>query len=168
MRANMLFIFSLLIVLVINGCYSFKGFSIDPNLETFKVENFEIDPRAAIAPPTAGIDFAQQLQDKIRNETRLKFKSEEPDIQFAGRITQFDVRAVAPQPGELNASNQLVVGVEVEYLDSKNEQNNWKQSWSQFAEFSADQDLLSVQTQLLEQINRRLLEDIFNRAFNNW
>jgi hypothetical protein len=154
--------------LLLSACYSFKGFSIDPNLETFKVENFELSPLASIAPPTAGLDFAQQFQDKIRNETRLKYKSEEPDIMFSGTIRQFEVRAVAPRPGELSAANQLVIGIEVEYTNSKNEEQNWRQTWTQFAEFGADQDLLSVQTTLIEQINKRLLDEIFNRAFNNW
>lgn len=156
------------LVLCLSGCYSFKGFSIDPTLETFKVETFDVALTASIAPPTAGIDFAQQLQDKIRNETRLRYKSEEPDIQFSGRISGYDVRAVAPRPGEVSAANQLAVRVDVTYSDLKNDQNNWTQSWEQYEEFGADQDLLSVQTQLVEKINKRLLDDVFNRAFNNW
>jgi Lipopolysaccharide-assembly len=155
-------------LLLFSGCYSFKGFSIAPELETFRVESFEIDPRASIAPPTAGIDFAQQLQDKIRNETRLRFKTEEPDIIFTGRIREFEVRAVAPRPGEVSAANQLLITVQVEYTDSKNEANNWQSQWTQYAEFDANADLLSVQTQLISQVNKLLLEDIFNRSFNNW
>ena len=165
---NTIFVFSLLSLCLYIGCYSFKGFSIDPTIETFKVETFEVDPRASIAPPTAGLDFAQLLQDKIRNETRLKFKSEEPDILFEGRITEYDVRAVAPMPGELSASNQLVISINVSYTDPKNDKNDWTQTWTQYAEFSADQDLLSVQNALVDQISKRLLDDIFNRSFNNW
>jgi hypothetical protein len=158
----------LAISVVISSCYSFKGFSIDPAVETFRVETFEIDPRASIAPPTAGIDFAQQLQDKIRAETRLRFKSEEPDIVYTGRIKEFEVRAVAPRPGEVSAANQLVITVQVDYVETKNEEKNWQSQWTQYAEFDANTDLLSVQTQLIAQVNKLLLEDIFNRSFNNW
>lgn len=140
MRTFSVFLFVL--VLFLTGCYSFKGFSIDPTLETFRVDNFEVDPLASIAPPTAGIDFAQQLQDKIRGETRLKFKSEEPDIVFSGRIREFQVRAVAPLPGELSGANQLVISIVVDYTDNKNDQNNWQSSWTQFAEFDSNTDLL--------------------------
>jgi Lipopolysaccharide-assembly len=160
--------FLLSFALFLSSCYTFKGFSIDPTLETFRVETFEVALTASIAPPSSGIDFAQQLQDKIRGETRLRYKSEESDITFSGRITEFEVRAVAPRPGETSAANQLSVSIEVVYSDSKNDQNNWKQTWTQFAEFDANQDLLSVQSQLVDQINKRLLDDIFNRAFNNW
>jgi Lipopolysaccharide-assembly len=162
------YLFFILICTILVGCYSFKGFSIDPSVETFRVETFEIDPLASIAPPTAGIDFAQQLQDKIRNETRLKYKADESHIAFSGKIKRFEVLSVAPRAGELVAANQLVIAVEVSYIDQNNNANNWEYTTSQFVEFDPNTDLLSVQTQLVGQINKRLLDDIFNRAFNNW
>jgi hypothetical protein len=168
MMYRFFFISGLILGLFGTSCYSFKGFSIDPLIETFQVVNFEVDQRASIAPATAGVDFAQRLQDKIRSETRLKYKAEESDILFEGRIKEFDVRAVAPKAGEQSSNNQLVITIQVTYTDNKNEKNNWEQSWTQFAEYGADQDLLSVQTSLIDEISKRLLEDVFNKAFNNW
>jgi hypothetical protein len=43
-----------------------------------------------------------------------------------------------------------------------------EKSFSHFAEFPNDTDLLTVQDQLITDITRQLLEDIFNAAFNNW
>lgn len=170
MMVTRLFVFwvFLLVGVAGSGCYSFKGFSIDPNIETFRVDNFQLSPSASIAPPTMGIEFAQKLSDKIRGETRLKLNTQAPDIIFEGKITGFSVRTVAPQPGEVAGANQLQITVEVDYTDTKNDVNNWKQSWTQQSEFPAEQDLLTVQNSLIDEISKRLLEDIFNKSFNNW
>ena len=43
------------------GCYSFKGISIEPNVNTFFIQNFEV--LASSAPPTLAVDFTERLKD---------------------------------------------------------------------------------------------------------
>lgn len=150
------------------GCYSFKGISIEPNVNTFFIQNFEV--LASSAPPTLAVDFTERLKDKVRNETRLQLRSTEPDIEFSGKVTDFRVVPVAPQPGQTVALNRLEVAFEVLYTDHKNEAKTWSSGrrFQHFAEFSNDQDLLSIQDRLLRQIFDQVLEDIFNATFNDW
>lgn len=151
-----------------SGCYTFKGISIDPNVSTFAVRNLEI--AAENAPPTLGIDFAERLRDKIRNETRLSQNTETPDVEFTGQISRFNVVPVAPKPGEVVAKNQLVIGISLALKNAKDEQKSWpaNKTFSFFAEFDNTADLLTVQDRLIRQIGDQLLEDIFNAAFNDW
>lgn len=150
------------------GCYTFKGISIDPEVNTFFVRTFETS--ATNAPPTLALEFSEKLKDKIRSETRLKLQSEEPDIEFTGRVTGFTVSPVAPKPGEVVALNQLRISISFKYINNKNEKKSWpsERSKSFFQEFSNTADLLSVQDQLIEEISKQLLEDVFNEAFNDW
>lgn len=150
------------------GCYSLKGISIDPRVNTFFVLNFETI--ANNAPPTLSVDFTERLKDKIRNETRLQLKTEEAEVVFSGKVVDFRVVPVAPRPGELVALNQLVIVIQVAAENMKEEKIEWpkEKSFSFFAEFSSQTDLLSVQDQLVRQIGDQLLEDIFNYFFNNW
>jgi hypothetical protein len=152
------------------GCYSFKGISIDPNLKTFAVRTFETT--AFNAPPTLAVDFTERLKDKVRTETPLALKTDEPDCEFTGKISEFRVSPLAPKPGETVARNQLVIGVFVNYtINKEGIKTNYPatgKSFSFFAEFGADQDLLTVQDQLIDDIRKQLLEDIFNAAFNDW
>jgi len=151
-----------------SGCYTFKGISIDPNVKTFAVRNFET--LAGNAPPTLGLDFAELLRDKIRSETPLKAKNEEPDVEFTGKIVDFRVSPVNPKPGELVAANRLEVRIRVGYINRLDEKKGWpaEKEFSHFADFGSEQDLLAVQAGLLVTINKQLLEDIFNAAFNDW
>jgi hypothetical protein len=151
------------------GCYTLKSISIDPRVNTFSIDIFETV--ANNAPPTIGVDFTERLKDKMRSETRLQLKTQDADVLFSGKIIDFRVVPVAPKPGELVELNQLVVVIQVSAENLKDEKIEWpkEKSFSHFAEFSNQTDLLSVQDQLLQQtIYPQLLEDIFNYFFNNW
>ncbi|MCC6283163.1 MAG: hypothetical protein IT262_21325 [Saprospiraceae bacterium] len=152
-----------------SGCYSFKGISIDPNIKSFFVQNFE--NTAPNAPPTLAVDFTERLKDKVRTETPLLLKSEDPDAEFSGRVVDFRVVAVAPKPGDTVALNRLEIRFQVNYtVNREGVAGSWtsEKTFNHFAEFSNEQDLLSVQDELIRQINTQLLDDIFNAAFNNW
>jgi len=76
---------------------------------------------------------------------------------------------IAPKPGEVVARNRLEIRLSV-MLTCRDEKRSWAspRNFSYFAEFGNDQDLLSIQDQLISEINPQLLEDVFNAAFNNW
>ncbi len=151
------------------GCYTFKGISIDPNIKTFFVQNFEnVAPNA---PPTLAVDFTERLKDKVRTETPLALRNEEPDAEFSGRVVDYRVVPVAPKPGETVALNRLEIRFQINYtVNKEGVPGSWpsEKSFSHFAEFSNETDLISVQDELIRQITTQLLEDIFNAAFNNW
>ncbi len=149
-----------------SACYSFKGISIDPSINTFYVTLF--DNTTNDAPPTLGQDFTEVLRDKIRNESRLNLKDTDPDIDFTGSISSFRVSAEAPEPGQTTSFNRLTIGVSVEYINNRNEDNKWKKNFSYFANFPADQNLLEVQDELISTIHDQIVEDIFNFAFTDW
>lgn len=157
--------------LMIGSCYSFKGISIDPNIKSFFVQNFSFDNSANNAPPTLAVDFTERLKDKVRTETPLVLNSDAPDAEFTGRVTDYRIIPVAPKPGETVSLNRLEIRFQINYVVNKEgAEGGWdnERSFSHFAEFDAEQDLLSIQDELVRQIGDQLLEDIFNAAFNNW
>lgn len=158
----------LLPIFLFSGCYSFKGISIDPRVNTFNVLVFET--QATNAPITLAINFTEKLKDKIRSETRLTFKNSNPDVEFTGKVTGFQVVPVAPKPGEVAAKNQLKISLRVGYTNSIDTKKGWpsEREFSFFSEFDSSQDLQTVQTTLIDEITKQLLEDVFNAAFNDW
>lgn len=162
-------VFLVLLGISLQGCYSFKGISIDPNIKTFFILNLE--STAPNAPPTLAVDFTERLKDKVRTETPLKLNSDAPDAEFAGKITDFRVVPVAPKPGETVSLNRLEIRMQLSYtVNLEGVDGGWasEKTFSHFAEFGSDRDLISVQDELIRQISTQLLEDIFNAAFNNW
>lgn len=154
------------IIILFNSCYSFKGISIPPDISTFFIAN--IENKTTAVPVNFPNQFAEALKNKIRNETRLIYKDVDPELEFAGTITDYRVSPVAPKPGETASINRLDVAIEIRFTNNKNEKENWVQTFKHFADFSANENLLDVQDKLLVTISDQLLEDIFNRAFTNW
>ena len=166
MKINKYTLLLLLFTLLLPGCYSFKGISIDPNISTFYVTLF--DTFSNEAPPTLAQDFTEALRDKIRNESRLNLKDVDPDIDFTGNISSFRVTSEAPEPGETTSFNRLTITVAVDYVNNRDEDNKWKRNFSYFANFEASQNLLDIQEELIVSINTQIVEDIFNYSFTDW
>lgn len=162
---RMLFVVSML-SLVFTSCYTFKGISISPDINTYFVGNFE--HRAINAPADVHVLFGEALRNKIRNESRLKLSDENADIVFEGEVNRFDVLAEAPIEGNTVALNKLEIGVLIKYTNVKNEKESYTKTFSFFRTFPGDQDLQSVQDALIKDIFDQLTEKIFNETFTSW
>jgi len=154
------------LILFFSGCYSFKGTSIPGNVTTFMLQNFEV--QALNAPPDIDQGFSEALRDKIRTQSRLNQVNASGDVEFSGTITEYSIQPVAAREGEAAELTRLQISVKVNYVSWVNEEDKWSQSFSRFAEFDSSTDFSSVQNTLTEEIYDQIMEDIFNKAFNNW
>lgn len=157
---------ALFIILLITGCYSFKGISIPTEVNTFEVIDFI--NKEPDAPLDIEITFSEQLRSKIRNESRLRLTDVDPDIQFEGEITSFRVEAEAPKEGNTVDLNKLVIGVKVTYKNNRLEDEDWSKNFSKFRTFSSANDLTDVQDDLIDEIFDQITESVFNEAFTDW
>lgn len=155
-----LFVFSL------SACYSFKGISIDPDVSTFLVEN--VEDQTGSSPANYPQEFGFALSNKIRRETRLAVKNVNPDLRFKCTITRFNIESIAPTAGQTSAVNRVTVGIKIECTNSIRESGSWTRDFSKFEDFPPDQNFVNVQASVLDNINKLILEDIFNSAFSNW
>jgi len=155
-----------LLICPVSCKYSLSGISIPPNVNTFFIDNFAIN--TSNAPHFINTEFTEQLKNKILSESRLTYTNVDPDVVFSGAITVFPVSSVAPQPNETTAFKRFDISVSVEYINNKKEEENWSQTFSDFSNFEASENLLSVQDQLINEIYVELLERVFRAAFTNW
>lgn len=146
--------------------YSFKGISIPADVKTFYVELFENQDASAV--PTLPRDFTEKLKDKIRRESNLQYNDTEPDIEFSGAITRFQVTAEAPKADEEIGFNKLTIAVNVSFENNNDEKAAWKQQFTFDDFFAPEQNLLDVQENLINNITDELVDRVFNKAFTNW
>ena len=156
----------LLITIFLYSCYSFKGISIPPDINTFSVETFSV--RAINAPANIEVRFSEVFRTKILSESRLKQNINDPDIVFSGELTRYDVSAEAPREGNVVALNKLEITVKVDYINNKDEKDKWSKNFSFFQTFDSSLDLQVVEDQLIRVIFDQLTERIFNDAFTKW
>jgi Lipopolysaccharide-assembly len=163
------FRFPLLIfaILFIYSCkYSFSGINIPNEMNTFYIEPFEL--LTTNAEPTITIVFTETLSDKILTESKLRKSEIDPDYTFSGAIINYRVTALAPQPGETSAFNRLEITVKIVFVNSKDEEENFEQSFPFFNDFPSQVNILDIQDELINNIFDQIVEDIFNKAFTGW
>lgn len=164
------FWFALLpLVILLGGCgiYSFSGASIDPGATTVNVKPFQ--NKAPYVNPTLAQTLTDGLRQKVTGQGGLaQVNSDEADYIFESTITDYSTSTVAVQNIEQPATARLTVSVKVVFTSNANPKNNFTQTFSRSEDFAANKSLQQVQGALVEEINKQLIDDIFNRAFVNW
>ena len=93
------------------------------------------------------------------------------NIEYAGEITGYDVKATSVSANEQAAMNRLTVNVKIYFTNKKYPEDDFEKSFSAYADFSADQMLDAVEGDLIsgsDGILDKLCEDIFNATVANW
>jgi len=165
-----LIIFVFYSMLSLSGCriYSFTGASISPEVKTISIDNFP--NKALLVVATLSRDFTEALQDYFTSQTNLILVEQNGDLHLEGSITGYAVQPVAIQGGQDETAqlNRLTITVKVKFTNRFNDQQNFESSFSHYLDYPTEQNLSSVQDQLIEEINQQLVEDIFNKAVVNW
>lgn len=162
------------VMIIFQGCYSLKGISISPTIQSFYVEQFQNG--VVNAPPDIAQRFSDVLKDRVTRNTRLDYDEQLPDIEFSGVVSSFRVQSVAPErnttadgsPEFGSALNRLNISVEVEYVNNQDDEDVWSQVFSFWEDYDNETVLSDVQDQLIENIFEQIATDIFNKSFTNW
>lgn len=172
-RISILILLSVILVMVVvTACkvsYSFTGASIAPNVKTFTVAFFP--NRARLVNPNLSQELTQGtkgLENKVIKQTSLSQVSENGDLEFSGQITDYDVKPMNIQSGDLAAQNRLTITVKVKFTNNKDHDQDWEKTFSQYQDFDSTSSLSSVEDQLVPEIVDKLTDDIFNASVANW
>ena len=129
-------LFTLIILLLfINKCgvYSFTGASIPEGTETFQVNYFDNvagNRPGSTVEPGLDRDFTVALQDYILNQSNLNLVNEDGDLIYEGEITKYGVTPMASTAELTAAQNRLTMSVNIRYVNTKNEDDNFEREFS--------------------------------------
>lgn len=157
---------SIALLTLLHSCYSFTGAAIDPNVKTVSVAFFQ--NYAPIAQVTVSQEFTEELKDIFISQTNLTLVKEGGDLQFEGAITNYEAVPLAIQGNEQAAQTRLNITVNVKFTHRFDPTQNFERSFTQFEDFESSQTLAAIESQLIESINEKLTQDIFNASVGNW
>ena len=164
-------LFGLVCMLAVCGCniihYSFSGTSIQPDVKTITLNEFEY--KALKVNPTLSNSLSEAVRTRFRQMTRLEQVEMDGDMEISGEITGCDVRAQAVTANEVAAQNRLTVTVKVSFNNRKYPEDNFEnKSFSAYADYDSTNSLDAVEQTLCEEIIDKLVEDIFNATVAQW
>lgn len=158
------------VLLPLSGCrigYSFNGASIDYNLtKTISVKDFS--NQALLVYPPLAQNFSESLREIYTRQTKLKVLKADGDLQLEGEIVGYDLAPLAAQSDGYAAETKLTMTVNVRYVNTKKEKENFEQRFSAYQTFPSTSMLEDVQDALLEEIIKEITESIFNKTVANW
>lgn len=157
-----------ILALSVQGCgiYSFSGTSIQPDVKTVTINYFEY--KALRVNPSLSNQLTEALQDRFRKMTRLEQVDMDGDLEIEGEVTGYDVRAQAVTADEVAAQNRLTVTVKITFTNRLYPEDNFSNSFTQYADYDSANSLDAVESSLCEDIVDLLVEDIFNASVANW
>jgi len=166
----------LILGLIFTGCgiYSFTGATIKPDTKTVYIGIFENTARLVV--PSLSQKLTEALKNQVLNGSSLS-QVRDPalgDVIFEGQVTDYTVQPVAITGGGVgntqstSQSTRLTITINIKFTDKKHPENSFDQSFSRYEDFGSDKNLSSVEQGLIDDINKLLIQDIYNRAFVNW
>ena len=176
-RPNALLICLLIFpLLLLSGCgvYSFNGTNIDPSVKTISIQTFQNN--APNAPASLSQRFTEDIKDYFQRNTTLKLVPRDGDLQFDGTIAAYDFSPAAIQQSAQGTGlpgagvNRLVIQVQLRFTNTKDNKQDFEQTFQSQKDFPSTQDLATVnndQTSLRE-VTRNIITDMFNKSVANW
>lgn len=148
------------------GVYSFSGASISPEVQSFSVAFFP--NRAPLVQPILSQAFTERVKERFIAQTRLQQVDREGDIRFEGYISDYKANPVAIQGNEAAALNRLTISVYVKFSNIKDPKQNFETTFTRYADYDSRKSLQEVELSLIDDVNRQLVDDIFNKSVSNW
>jgi len=143
------------------------------NAKTIQVEDFFNN--TDLGPANLGQTFTNRLKDYYQQNSSLSVVRESGELVLEGMVTTYQITQLAPvssgnsQTGDLAALTRLTIAVRVNYTDTLEPKNSFKdRSFSFYADFPNTQDLTSVQESLERKIMEQIFIDLFNATIANW
>lgn len=141
------------------------------------LKHFQMDVlenSAANAPINYSVDLTEAIKSGVQNNTRLLLagNNTKPQVSITGKITSYIISPIAIQEGDNAGQNRLTVSASFEiFFDCPNDNysHEMKTVSTRFADFNPNsQDFASVESQLLEEINAQIVQDVINQILSNW
>lgn len=156
---------------IITACsfkgYKFNGASIDyTQTKTIQIAEFQ-NRSSYVWGPMASM-FNNRLRDQFANHTKLIQVKRNGDLRLDGEITQYSQRNKSISSDGHSAQTELSMTVNVRFTNTKKHSEDFERQFTATATYETTQSLNAVQEELVTQMTRDIVDQIFNATVANW
>ncbi len=157
-------------VLFLSACsvkYSFVGSSINyDEIKTIQFADFPIRSSYVWMPMHAM--FNNELQDTYMRQTKLRQVKRGGDLQLSGEIVEYSQINKSVSASGFASQTQLKITVNVRFVNNKKHTDDFEQRFSATADYDSSQQLTAVQEELVTQMIKDIVDQIYNATVANW
>jgi hypothetical protein len=147
--------------------YKLNGASIDySKTKTIQIDEFPIRSTYVWGP--MGPMFNNSLKDEFANHTHLQQVKRNGDMVITGEITNYSQRNKSVSSEGYSAQTELSITVNVRFTNNANHSQDFEKQFTASQTYDTTKSLNSVQQQLVEEIIKDLVNQIFNATVANW
>ena len=147
--------------------YKFNGASIDySKTKTITIADFPIRSNY-VWGPMASI-FNNELKDMFSSHTKLTQVKRNGELIIEGEITQYQQRNKSVTAEGYSAQTELSMTVNVRFTNNINHQEDFEKQFTATSTYETTQSLNSVQEELVTQMAKDIVDQIFNATVANW
>lgn len=160
-----IFVFASLIF-GLSSCYSFKGASLDPKLQTIQVSNIRME--TAGGPANLTLEINEKLKEYFQRNTSLKINNKNPDLTIEGSIVGYELTPQAPTGDDKAGLNRITLRIQFRLTNRLDEDKNFEQEFSFYQDFPQSQTLTQVEKTLIPKLVDQIILDLFNKIAGDW
>ncbi len=157
-------------ILLLTACsvsYKFNGASINyDEIKTIQFSDFPIRSSYVWMPMHAM--FNNELQDVYMRQTKLRQVKRGGDLQLSGEIVEYSQINKAVSASGFASQTQLKISVNVRFVNNKKHTEDFEQRFSATADYDSSQQLTAVQEDLVNQMIKDIVDQIYNATVANW
>ena len=169
MRKTVNILLSMLMLTIVSCTvsYKFNQSSIDYNIvKTIQIAEFPIRSSNVWGP--MGPMINNGLKDKFSDHTKLIQVRRNGDLKLEGEITNYTQRNKSVSAEGYSAQTELAITVNVRFTNNKNHKEDFEKQFTATSTYETTQSLASVQEQLVTEMVKDIVDQIFNAAVANW
>lgn len=161
---------SLCLLILSVGCtvsYKLNGASIDYlTTKTIQIDDFQL--RSAYVWSPMHSMFNNELSDIYARQTKLRQVNRNGDIHLSGEITEYSQFNKSVSADGYSSQTQLKMTVNVRFVNNKKHADDFERSFTATADYDSSQQLTAVQEELVTQMIKDIVDQIFNATVANW
>ena len=147
--------------------YRFNGASIDySKTKTIQIADFPIRSTYVWGP--MGPMFNNELKDMFARHTKLQQVRRNGDLKIEGEITQYQQRNKSVSSEGASAQVELSITVNVRFTNNANHAEDFERQFTSNQVYDSNMSLNSVQEELVENMVKDIVDQIFNATVANW
>ncbi len=159
-------VFACLIFISATCNVSLSGTNIPVDIKTITIQYFP--NQSNFVAPSLSQTFTEAVKDKFLRESPLTLTDNGGDWELSGAITKYTSTPIAPTGTETTALNRLTITIKVDFINRKNEEENWNQTFNRYEDYESTKTLSQVEGDLLPKLSEQLADDIYQKLTQNW